>query len=243
MLNKKDQKIFHAHNAAAALAQDKKYRDACDKYRDVFKLCKKDSSEYKWFSLLAMYSLLAQHKEVPWTDEDEAFFTKVAGDKKEPAVIRAQAEFTIGRSLVLASDRDAAEKHFVQVISLYEGMKAADLKQKLMMGGDQRGPTFITVSAYKNDKEGVYNQAIQSLNMINAAWNESGKVKIKKPRRASSRSRSASAAKLVESENENDDVISRTVNAAKKDNMSFYLSAGVVAVAIVAYLYVSTNYY
>ncbi|KAJ3262704.1 hypothetical protein HDU77_000220 [Chytriomyces hyalinus] len=253
--SKKEQKIMIAHNAAAQLANDKKYREAVDKYQDFFWMVAKDSP-YKWFAILAIYSLLSDHREVPWKDgQDDEFFEKVVASSKEPAVIRAQASFCLGRHFVLSGDRDASESHFVKVVSLYEAMKPADLKAKLMMGGDPRGgPKYTTVGQYKSEKDGVYSAAITSLNQINAAWNDDQKVKLKK---SGSSSKKPGPRKLNLQEDQDgsdeDDSVddgrshSSALKTIKKQGessaSSTYLSVGVVVVAVVYYLYISTKYY
>ncbi|KAJ3249679.1 hypothetical protein HDU77_007561 [Chytriomyces hyalinus] len=251
--SKKEQKIMMAHNAAAQLANDKKYREAVDKYQDFYWMVSKDSP-YKWFAMLAIYSLLSDHREVPWKDgQDDEFFEKIVGSSKEPAVIRAQAYFCLGRHLVLSGDRDASESHFINVVSIYESMKPADLKAKLMMGGDPRGgPKFTTVGQYKTEKDSAYNTAIASLNQMNSSWNENEKVKSKKSVSSSKKPgpRKLNLQKPLEGQagsdaEDSEGSHSSALKSIKKQGTASgtYLSIGVVVVAVVYYLYISTKYY
>ncbi|KAI8830495.1 hypothetical protein BJ741DRAFT_619660 [Chytriomyces cf. hyalinus JEL632] len=276
--SKKEQKIMMAHNAAAQLANDKKYREAVDKYQDFYWMVSKDSP-YKWFAILAIYSLLSDHREVPWKDgQDNEFFEKIVGSSKEPAVIRAQAYFCLGRHLVLSGDRDASESYFINVVSIYESMKPADLKAKLMMGGDPRGgPKFTTVGQYKvitlrsmeshpffkqsthhlyrqTEKDSAYNTAIASLNQMNSSWNEDDKVKSKKsassskkpgPRKLNLQEPLEGQAARSDAEDSEEGSHSSALKSIKKEGTATgtYLSIGVVVVAVVYYLYISTKYY
>ncbi|KAJ3068045.1 hypothetical protein HDU98_008787 [Podochytrium sp. JEL0797] len=162
---KAEQKAMMLGNTAAQLAKDEKYREAADMYKSMYLKCGKDS-QYKWFALLAVFSLLG-HKDLEANDEDVAFMETIAGDKKEPTVFRAQARCSLG---FLGKDEDKATALMKEVVSLYDGMSRLELKTKLMNGGDARGPTFTTVGAYRDDKDGVYNTALKFLAQADSEW-------------------------------------------------------------------------
>ncbi|KAJ3019195.1 UNVERIFIED_CONTAM: hypothetical protein HDU68_010795 [Siphonaria sp. JEL0065] len=206
MSRKAEQKIVALANSAAQFAKDEKYREATDAYKKLYSQAG-TSSPYRWFALLAVFSILGQ-KDSDETPADISFFEAITKDKKEPVVHKAQALFCLGRQKYeKEKDRDAAIAIFKQVVKIYDNMSRVELKQKIMNGGNQNGPTFTTVGAYRDDKDGAYNFAIKFLIEVNANW-ESPRAK----------KRAAAAQRTIDdSDNENG---SATTTTATKDSSS-----------------------
>ncbi|KAI9318857.1 hypothetical protein BDR26DRAFT_1016142 [Obelidium mucronatum] len=225
-MSKKEQKLAQLANTAAQLAKDEKFRDAADSYKKLYTECP-TASPYRWFSLLAVFSILGQ-KDCENTDADNQFLEKITKDKKEPAVHKAQAIFCLGRyKYEVEKDRDGAIALFKQVIKIYDGMSRAELKGKLMNGGNQQGPTFTTVGAYRDDKDGAYSYACKFLVEVNANW-ESPKAKKKAAQRAAAEAAYDS------------DTTTKTESAASSSNILYY-SAIAVTLSIAIYYFWPKN--
>ncbi|KAJ3285294.1 hypothetical protein HDU79_007444 [Rhizoclosmatium sp. JEL0117] len=227
-MQKAEQKAVQTANTAAQLAKDEKFREAADAYKKLYNSCSKDSP-YRWFSLLAVFSLLG-HKDCEENSSDAAFLDSIIKDKKEPTVHKAQALFCKARNLYeVEKDRDGAVELFKKVITMYDGMTRVELKQKLMNGGDNRGPTFTTVGGYRDDKEGVYNAACSFLVQVNANW-ESPRQKKK-----------AAARAAAEAAEDSDDGGSETKTVSSTNNVLMYSAVAVCLSMAIYYFWPSNN--
>jgi hypothetical protein len=82
-----------AHNNAATLFHERRFREALDAYIRCYETFP-STAPLRWFSLKALCSMLS-HRQVACTTADEAFLATIDGDRTRDKVHRAEAAFTL----------------------------------------------------------------------------------------------------------------------------------------------------